>query len=749
MAGFGQLILTNVGIQVQLAAQSGGTSMKFTRIGVGSGEFTGDTKTLTSLVKEEVSVGIKKAYIQDNVYVVEGTLTNDDVPTSFVWREIGLYCEDESGNEVLYCYKNAGGNYDTVPEITDGRCSKSIRIATAVSSSHKVTINFKPNNVANNLTTTEEGFVLDARQGKVLNDKISNLTEEIEVERVRIDLLTTLSEGSTTGDAELQDIRVGYDGITYDNAGAAVREQFKDTNLYLKQITGIDVIQLKKLVNMSVSTNNGGLSESSIRVTTENTLTVQTGTPIYVDLIASDIEVNDIFFYYEDESFSYQSFQQGVTSDTDKIRLVFRKTDQTDITADEVKNGTVVYQLATKMVMKGLVEDIANDVASKVVTMSQSEIFDIEGQEVEFELTETYGYIDKNGRLNDSGNVAYNYTSISVKDGEVYQIHSAQYKNIVSYVFVSDDGSTVVPYTQITDYDDATIYDITACFVVPCDGTLYVNYYKTDISIVKIEGFSTIKEEKLPSDVVLKTKYNGNVLYGKKWAVCGDSFTNGDFSNALDADYVISDGIYAGQNKVYGYLIGNRNNMDIQHLAAGGRTMATPADGSFTNAFSNEMYKDIDADVDYITLYFGINDSHHRDTATDSDGEDQTGIIELGTIDDSDISTFYGAWNVVMEYLIENYPYAHIGIIVSNGCETSDYPEAEIAIAKKWGVPYIDLNGDERTPMMNRSTNSNTCSTARTLRTKQFSVNYGTNGHPSAQAHEYESHFIENWLRSI
>ena len=241
-----------------------------------------------------------------------------------------------------------------------------------------------------------------------------------------------------------------------------------------------------------------------------------------------------------------------------------------------------------------------------------------------------------------------------------------------------------------------------------------------------------------------------DILYGKKWAVCGDSFSAGDFTNALDFDYTIADGIYAGENKVYGYIIGNRNNMKIQNLAKCGRTMATPADGTFSNAFSNEIYKTIDADVDYITLYFGINDSHHRDKFTGSDGEDQTGIITLGTIEDTDISTFYGAWNVVMEYLITNYPYAHIGIIVSNGCETSDYPEAEIAIAKKWGVPYIDLNGDERTPAMIRSTNQNICAAARELRTQAYAVNYyGKNKHPSAKAHEYQSDFIETWLRSI
>ena len=244
-----------------------------------------------------------------------------------------------------------------------------------------------------------------------------------------------------------------------------------------------------------------------------------------------------------------------------------------------------------------------------------------------------------------------------------------------------------------------------------------------------------------------------NVLYGKKWAVVGDSFT-AEFGNPL-SDWIIEDGRYAGKSKVYGYIIGNRNNMTLQWLGAGGKTMATPADGSFTNAFSLSEYKNIDADVDYITIYLGINDSHHAPGSTGDDGEDKSGEIPLGTIDDTTNATFYGAWNVVIPYLLENHPFAHIGIIVSNGCDTSEYRDAEIAIAKKYGIPYIDLNGDERTPFMLRSTNANIPLEVRRARTRVQSIDYdgsitgSANQHPNKDAHEFQADFIETWMKSL
>ena len=61
---------------------------------------------------------------------------------------------------------------------------------------------------------------------------------EIAVERARIDKFTVLGEGSTTGDAELQDIRIKADGTTATNAGNAVREQIGSLSSEIEEVNG-------------------------------------------------------------------------------------------------------------------------------------------------------------------------------------------------------------------------------------------------------------------------------------------------------------------------------------------------------------------------------------------------------------------------------------------------------------------------------------------------------------------------------
>lgn len=225
-----------------------------------------------------------------------------------------------------------------------------------------------------------------------------------------------------------------------------------------------------------------------------------------------------------------------------------------------------------------------------------------------------------------------------------------------------------------------------------------------------------------------------NILWEKKWVACGDSFTEGDFTASPDTELTFTEGLYKGKNKVYPFFIGRRNHMEIVNEAKCGSTMTDL--GTRVDSFSIERYRQLPKDADYITLCFGINDDERHQKAP------------IGAIDDTANTTFYGAWNTVLEYLIANHPYAKIGIIVTNGC-AFPYTEAIRRVARKWAIPYLDIAADYQVPLLHRvEEKPEVCARAIELRTKQFIV-CDSNRHPNVKAHEYESTFIENWLRSL
>lgn len=227
---------------------------------------------------------------------------------------------------------------------------------------------------------------------------------------------------------------------------------------------------------------------------------------------------------------------------------------------------------------------------------------------------------------------------------------------------------------------------------------------------------------------------NSKSLKGVVWYVVGDSFSAGDFEG-LDPKPTIKEGKYAGKPPVYSYLIGNRTGCNVRNISACGSTICYYNSSGFTKPEKGIMYRTDFSDADIITIYYGINDSHNN--------------IPIGNIDDMDPTTFYGAFNVALDYLTKNYPKAKIGIIVSNGCDTEDYPEATEQIAIKWGLPYLDLDGGVNGITMLRSSSRNpTPDEEKKKILKQQRVNE-QNWHPNEYAHELESHFIEEWLLSL
>lgn len=392
-------------------------------------------------------------------------------------------------------------------------------------------------------------------------------------------------------------------------------------------------------------------------------------------------------------------------------------------------------------------------------------------------------YLYPNSRVSSTGHLTvmsgYNSTDfIDVDPGDSLAF-AGRYRDLMVY----DQNKSPITTAFVTGNQDNFIYTNDDAEVRYIRVSYQIGVSITEHNmIVRGDTIPTYTEYTtyLPDDILLGERHlqqvqggaqylYRNALTGKKWVACGDSFTEGAYSDSPTDDYIFEDGLYAGKMKTYPFFIGRRCGVNVINEAMGGTGITytgnydpvTDTDGqewAVPHAFSADdaqnqtyngkisRYKAIPADADYITLKFGINDANGRNAI-------------LGTIDDETNETFYGAWNIVMRYLITNHPFAKIGIIISNGLSgglnevtghtTQEFAEATRQIAVKWGVPYLDEDSGIQVPMLNRTNREGVCDEVKELRENAFTVLRHTNNHPNAKAHEYESYFVENWLLSL
>ena len=179
--------------------------------------------------------------------------------------------------------------------------------------------NIKINDIQNKQNVSENKIndTIDTQNNKInlIKTQQDNLSSKQTTLSQRMDTFTKLSSGSTTGDAELQDIRVGANGITYNTAGDAVRGQYTQLNDELSTVvypnfnlSDKDIRVIKKLyipigAKFRIETLNG---QNFGQTTTLRLL---------------DIDKNELDYYSIFENTSYRDMINNLNKDIHYIKL--------------------------------------------------------------------------------------------------------------------------------------------------------------------------------------------------------------------------------------------------------------------------------------------------------------------------------------------------------------------------------------------------------------------------------------------
>lgn len=467
-----------------------------------------------------------------------------------------------------------------------------------------------------------------------VDNQTKNTANDLALERARIDNLATLKDGSTTGDAELIDLRVRADGSQHTNAGTAMREIDKQqSNTYSAVFANVIPHRPKFSIVGSY------VNESGAIINDENSF--RTGLVPCAEFKWLRYKTNlayayEVAFYDQDRNIMHDV---SVAADS---RFVEKTIDLTNIGAYYVQ-------------VSGYINDNAN-ASTCYVLLGGTDVYEVikevnavanDGLSIAQNVSAKHSLLSENSiyTINDrfEKNAAYWGTGLICAKGYRYVEYQSSVSDYSYHIAFYNENKELMPETSIlgTGTVKSGVVDMDGL------GVAYVGvfgYSETapDNMWCRLFNFDTEKEVK-----TIKS-YLGVGNDTAKMLIFGDSITETATMNDDGSNYEETSVNWPT------YLAQLLPNIEIKNYAHWGAHYC-----DFNTTYKRQLAKkqvamaisdSTNDDAEYIVVAFGTNDSLPTD--------DYETAMDVGDLAKLDTSKLYQSIRYVMWSLRQKYPNA-------------------------------------------------------------------------------------------